>query len=428
MNKDLIAIFEYLEKERGIKREIVIEAIRESLELSAQKSVHGADEVQVEIDPKTCVIEVYCTKHVVEKVTHPTLEISLNDAIQLKGDAALGDAIRVAITPKDFGRVAAQKARQVIGAKLRGAERDVVYDEYRHRIGTLISGSVKRIGRGNTLIVDLGKVEGIIPARNYPLTERYQIGDKIVALLAEVRDTEMGGAEVVLSRSHPDFVQQLFEQEIPEIDDGTISIVKIAREAGYRTKMIVSSSDQKVDPVGACIGMRGIRVKNITRELGGEKVDIIPYSSDMMTLLCSAFHPVEIRHVKVSEDGNSAVVVVDDEIFANAIGKKGFNVRLIGQLLGIQLDVQKISDYQKIQAIERANLAISDNPALDEPLTAIEGISPIIVDELVQQQEGLFNTARKVLSASLDELTKVPGVSSEMAEKILEQLRKGFLS
>lgn len=422
MNKDLIAIFEYLERERGIKRDIVVDAIRESLEIAARKSVHGASNVQVEIHPKTGVIEVFCDKEVVEKVQNPIHEISLKEALQVYPDAYIGVSVHVTVTPKDFGRIAAQKARQIIAQKLRGAERDVIYEEYRHRVGQLISGTVKRVGRGNTLIVDLGKVEGIIPPRNFPITEKYQVGDRVLALLLEVRDTDMGGAEVVLSRSHPEFVKQLFIQEVPEIGDGTVQIEKVVREPGYRTKIIVRTQDLKVDPVGACIGMRGIRVKNICRELNNEKIDIIPYASDKFLLLQNALHPIEIRYLRMNDEGNQVFVVVDDDNFAGAIGKKGLNVRLIGHLIGMQLDVQKASDFQRIQALERANLATSEDPRLDEPISSIDGISGLIVGQLVA--EG-FDTPRKLLVAAPDKLASVPGISLDMADKLLEQIRKG---
>ena len=285
----------------------------------------------------------------------------------------------------------------------------------------MISGTVKRVGRGNTLVVDLGKVEGIIPPRNFPITEKYQVGDKVLALLLEVRDTEMGGAEVVLSRSHPDFIKELFVQEVPEISDGTIIIERIVREPGYRTKIIVRTTDQKIDPVGACIGMRGIRVKNIVRELNNEKIDIVPYSQDKYELLQNALAPIEIRHIRVNEEGSQVFLVVDDDNFATAIGKKGLNVRLVGQLVGVQLEVQKESDYQRIQALERANLATSEDPVLDEPLSQVDGISSLIVDQLVA--EG-YDTLRKLLVCAPETLATVPGISLEMAEKLLEQIRK----
>ena len=421
MNKDLVAIFEYLERERGIKREFVIQAIEESLQVAARKSFQGAANVEVTINSKTGEIVVTCDKEVVQKVSLPNEEISLKDALTLDPNAEIGQILRVSVTPKDFGRIAAQKARQIIAQKLRGAEREVIHEEYRHRVNDLISGSVKRIGKNGVVIVDLGKVEGILPRRHYPPTEKYSIGDKVFALLLEVRDTELGGAEVVLTRSHPDFVKQLLVQEIPEIGDGTVVIDRIVREAGYRTKVVVRSTDPKVDPVGACIGMRGIRIKNIIRELHNEKIDIIPFAPDQLQLLQLALHPIEIRSLRVSDDGTQVSVVVEDEDFASAIGKKGLNVRLISALIGTQIDIRKLTDYKRIKALERANLASSADPKLDEPFTHIEGISRLVVDQLIAEK---LDTARKLLLAPPEQLAAIPGINLDMAEKILEQVRK----
>ena len=421
MNKDLVAIFEYLEREKGIKREIVVEAIRESLEAAAQKSVHGAQNVQVQIHPRTGAIEVFCDKVVVEKVTNPVLQVSYKEAQQFFPNCALGEVVHVQTTPQDFGRVAAQKARQIIGQKLRGAERDVIQEEYRHRVNTIVSGTVKRVGRGDCVIVDLGKVEGVMPRRNYPPNETYGVGHKVLALLSEVRDTEMGGAEVVLSRTHPEFVRQLLTQEIPEVSEGLITVERMVREPGYRTKIIVRSQDPKIDPVGACIGVRGARVKNIIRELSGEKLDIIPHAADAEGQLAQALDPVVIRRLDVSEDGQTVSIVVDDEDFPTTIGKKGMNIRLLGQLMGVQLNVQKMSDYVKLKAIERASIATSDDASLDQPLTSVEGIPSMVIDQLVA--EG-FATPRSLLMASPEAIAKVQGISIEMADKILEQIRK----
>lgn len=421
MNKDLVAIFEYLEREKGIKREIVIQAIEESLMMAARKSIHGATNVQVQIHPKTGNIEVFCDKEIVEKVKNPVQEVALKDYQEIDPNCELGQIVTMSVTPKDFGRIAAQKARQIISQKLRGAERDVIYEEYRHRINQLISGTVKRVAGGMTVIVDLGKVEGVLPKRNFPPTEKYQVGDKVLALLQEVRDTDSGGAEVVLSRSHPEFVKQLLVQEVPELADGTISIERIVREPGYRTKLIVRSNDMKVDPVGACIGMRGIRVKNIVRELHNEKIDVIPYASDKLQLLQQALQPVQIRKIRVNEDESEVFIVVEDEDFGAAIGKKGLNVRLIGDLLDIHLEIQKMSDFHRIDALERAALAELEDPTLDLSLRGLDGISNLVLDQLVA--EG-YDTPRKVLQASLEKLAEVPGISLEMADKILEQIRK----
>ncbi len=420
MNKDLVAIFEYLEREKGIKREIIIGAIEEALRVAARKSIKGLINVSVSIEPKSGNIEVFAQKEVVEDVTIPEEEISLEEAQELNPNCEIGDWIDIEATPEDFGRIAAQTARQVIAQKLRSAERDVIYEEYRHRINELISGTVKRVVRGATLIVDLGKVEAILPDRFYPKTEKYAVGERVLALLYEVRDTESGGAEVVLSRGHPEFVRQLFIQEVPELEDETIVIEKIVREAGYRTKLAVVSNDSKVDPVGACVGVRGTRVKNIIRELNNEKIDILPYSSDKVQLLENALAPIEIKKINVNEDESAISIVVDDENYPIVLGKRGMNARLCGQLVEIELNVQRMSEYQTTMNIQRAQLALMDDPTLDESLK-IDGMSSFILEPLIAAG---YNTPRKVLSATKDELIKIPEITSDMADKILEEVRQ----
>jgi N utilization substance protein A len=420
MNKDLVAIFEYLEREKGIKRDVIIAAIEESLKAAARKSIKGLINVSVQINPKTGIIDVIAQKEVVDKVTIPEEEISLEDAKILNPSANIGDWIDITVTPQDFGRIAAQTARQVIAQKLRAAERDVIYEEYRHRQGEIISGSVKRVVRGATLIVDLGKVEAILPERYYPKTERYNVGDRVQALLLEVHDTENGGAEVILSRSHPQFVEQLFIQEVPELSDGTVAIEKIVRDAGYRTKIAVHSFDAKVDPVGACVGIRGTRVKNIIRELNNEKIDIFPFSEDPVQLLQNALAPIQIKKINVSEDGNTVSIVVADEDYPTVLGKRGMNARLNGQLINAELLVQKMTDYQAALSIERAQMASENDPTLDQPLS-IEGMSSMIVESLISAG---YDTPRKLLNSSPKELATIPEISLEMADKILEQIRK----
>ena len=420
MNKDLVAIFEYLEREKGIKRDVIINAIEEALRASARKSVKNLLNVSVSINPKTGVVEVLAQKEVVDVVTIPDEEISLEDAQVLYPDVEIGQWIDLTVTPTDFGRIAAQTARQIISQKLKGAERDVIYEEYRHRINEIISGSVKRIIRGATLIVDLGKVEGILPDRFYPKTEKYNVGERVQALLYEVKDTDGGGAEVVLSRSHPEFVEQLFLLEVPELKDGTVTIEKIVRDAGYRTKLAVSSSDSRVDPVGACVGVRGTRVKNIIRELNNEKIDIMPYSDDPIRLLQNSLSPLEAKKITLSHDKKTVFVIVEDEQYPTVLGKRGMNARLNGELIGLELQVQKLSDYQAAMKVERDQMVSEDNPELDQALS-IEGMSPLIVGSLISAG---FDTLRKVLSATSQELATIPEISLEMADNILEQIRK----
>ncbi|GAB4189289.1 MAG: transcription termination factor NusA [Simkaniaceae bacterium] len=419
MNKDLVAIFEYLEREKGIKREIVVSAIEDSLLAAARKS-KGASNISVKVDPKTGEIELTTEKEVVEKVEYPEEEISVEEAQELVPDCHVGDYIRITTVPEDFGRIAAQTARQVISQKLRGAERDVIYEEYRHRLHEIVSGTIKRIGRGGALIVDLGKVEAVMPDRFYPRSEKYHIGERVSALLYEVRDTENGGAEVILSRTHPEFVAELFKNEVPELSDGVVEIRKIVREAGYRTKMTVSSDDPKVDPVGACVGVRGTRVKNIIRELNNEKIDIIPFSKDPIILLENALAPIQIRKYKIDEEEKIVSIVVEDEDYPAVLGKKGFNARLTGELIGLELEVKRMSEYHKTVTLERQQLALAEDPALDEPLK-VEGLSKFVIDSLISAG---FDTPRKILAADPKELAKTAEISTEMVEDILEKIRK----
>ncbi|VHO03625.1 transcription termination factor NusA [Candidatus Rhabdochlamydia sp. T3358] len=422
MNKDLVAIFEYLEREKGIKRDVVISAIEESLYVAARKSIHGGlINVSVQVNPKTGDINVTAQKEVVELVTIPEEEISLAEARVLHPDCELGQWVDISVIPQDFGRIAAHTAGQIISQKLRHAERDVIYEEYRHRINEIVSGTVKKVIREATLIIDLGKVEAILPSRFYPKTEVYKVGDRVQALLFEVRDTENGGAEVVLSRSHPEFVAQLFSQEVPEIADDIIVIEKIVRAAGYRTKIAVSSQDTKVDPVGACVGVRGNRVKNIIRELNNEKIDIIPFSSNTTTLLSSSLAPIEIKKMIIDEQRNIITIVINDEDYPAALGKGGRNARLNGELCGSDLQIQKMSHYKATMNLERAAMASADDPTLDEPLTIEEVSSRMIIESLISAG---YDTPRKVLNATPEQLAIIPEISLEMADKILEKIRK----
>jgi len=417
MNKDLIAIFEYLEREKSIKREIIIKAIEDSLRMAAKKTISSKDNVDVSIDPKTGEIEIYVTKNIVDVVEDDEEEISIEEAKKLASNAKVGQRIEIFVPPQEFGRIAVQAAKQIITQSIRGAERDVIYEEYRHRIGEIISGTIKRAVK-RSLIVDLGKVEAVLPDRNIPFGERPNIGERILALLLEVRDTDTGGAEVVLSRSHPEFVSSLFAQEVPELDEGIITIEKIVREPGYRTKMAVSSSDSRIDPVGTCVGVRGTRIKNVIREINNEKIDVIPYSDDKLKFLENILSPVEIKRIKTN---HKITVIINDEDYPTVIGKKGMNARMIAKILDQEIDFQKITDFQKLTVVRMAELSDSENPKLDQPLK-IEGISSLIVEALISAG---YDTIRKILQTKPDELVaKVPGINYlDLADKILEQTK-----
>ena len=420
MNKDLVAIFEYLEREKGIKRDIIVKAVEESLVHAARKGPNGYSGLSVKVDSKTGEIEASAEKEVVETVEYPAEEISLEEVHELGLECEIGDWIKVPIDPEELGRIAAQTARQVIAQKLRVAERDVIYEEYRHRLHEIISGTVKRIVRGRTLIVDLGKVEAILPDRFYPKTETYHAGERIQCLLYEVRDTENGGAELILSRSHPEMVVELFKQEVPELSDETIKIKKIVREAGYRTKMAVESYDNKVDPLGACVGVRGTRVKNIIRELNNEKIDIVPYTEDKLELLQSLLNPIQIKKFSMDEDEAHISIVVSDEDYPVVIGKRGMNARLNGAMIDCELEVKKMSEYETEASLEMSQMALEDNPELDSELT-IEGVNQFILEALV---EAGYDTKRKLLNTTTEELAKKAQISREMAEDILDRVRK----
>lgn len=417
-NKDLIAIFEYMEKEKGISRDRVAEAIKESLIVAARSSLCEHNEVDISIDPRTGEIEVLAKKQVVEEVDDPADQISLDDALQLHPESEVGDWLEVGVTPKDFGRIAAQKARQIISSKLRFLEKEVVNSEYRDRIGEVISGTVKRFARRGDIIVDLGKVEALMPGNEYPRGERYQAGDRVVALLCDVQDTLNGGAEVILSRSRAEFVYHLMEQEVPEVSEETIQIVKIVREAGYRTKMTVSSHDERIDPVGACVGMRGARIKNVIRELNNEKIDIIPHSQNPVELVYRALDPIEPKKIDVNLEQQKLTIVVDEEDYPLVIGKRGMNARLCGDLIDCEVEVIRTGIYQRQIAMQRRQLAESEDPSLDEPLQ-LEGLNQLIVDHLV---DAGFSTARKLLQAQPEELAAVPGVTLVVIDQIFEMI------
>lgn len=429
MNRELQAIFEHLETEKGIKKKVIIDAILESLQAAIRKSVSGLGEnCFPEFNSETYEFEVYRIRKVVEKVEKPLEEISLEDARLHNPDFNIGDTVELQVPAKDFGRIAAQTARQVIAQKLKGAERDVIMADYNNRKEKIISGTVKRFIRGRTMIVDIGKVEAKIPDTHYPKTERYNVGDKVTALLLEVASTENGGAEVILSRTHPDFVVALYEQEVHELKDDIVEIVEIARDAGYRTKIAVRSNDPKVDPVGACVGSKGVRIRSIITELNNEKIDVVPWSADPITFLDnllgrSAVPNAKsmIRKIKSCDDEKVSIVVCDED-FAIAVGKKGMNARLIGRMLGRELEIQKLSEYQALLSIQMSELAALEDPSLDEPIK-IEDVPGLKIESLIQ---GGFDTLRKFMEADPDEFpTLVPGVNFyEIAEKVVDQRRK----
>lgn len=338
MDTNLRVILQQLEAEKSVNRETLIEAIRSALESAARKSMSHAANVLVEADPNTLEFRVFEIRTVVEKVEDDTTEISLDEAREMNPDVQVGNMLKVSAEPKDFGRIAAQTAKQVIIQKIKDAERDNIYDEFKGREGELVSGIVKRMSHGN-LIVLVDRAEAIVPPREQAAREIFKPGDRIRAYLVEVEKTARG-AQVILSRSTPLLVRRLFEHEVPEIYDGTIEIKAIAREAGSRTKIAVHSNDPNVDPVGACVGMKGSRVRAVVEELSGEKIDIVRWSENPAELCGNALNPADILDMTLDEDEKTILVIVPHDQLSLAIGKKGQNARLASKLIGWNIDIR----------------------------------------------------------------------------------------
>jgi len=341
---NLRAILQQLEAEKSIDRETLLEAIRSAIESAARKGVAHAVNVTVDVDPETVTFKVYEIREVVEKVTDPALQISFEEALQLNPDVVVGNRLKVSAEPKDFGRIAAQTAKQVIIQKIKDAERENVFEEFRKRKGELITGIVKRVSHGN-VYVGIGKAETVLPHREQSPRENFKPGDRIRAYLLEVEKGPRG-AQVVLSRTSPELVRALFELEVPEIYDGTIEIKGIAREPGNRTKVAVLSKDANVDAVGACVGMKGSRVRAVVEELSGEKIDIVRWSEDPVEVCTNALNPADIVGMKVDADTKSILVIVPHDQLSLAIGKRGQNARLASKLIGWNIDIRSNQEGQ----------------------------------------------------------------------------------
>jgi N utilization substance protein A len=339
MTNELLALFEYYEKEKGIKRDTMIEALETALHSASRKSIGPAREMRIKIEPEKGDIRAYATLVVRDRVTNPYEEIDIFTARRIRPGIDVGAELEVDITPKNFGRIAAQTAKQTMMQRLRQAEKEMIYDEFKDRAGDIVSGTVRRFERGDVYI-DLGKFEGVMHQRERVSTEEYNVGDRVRAYVVAVENGARG-PEILLSRSHPNFVRRLFESEVSEIADRTVEIRSLAREAGYRTKVAVYSADDKVDPVGACVGLRGARVKNIVRELNNEKVDIIRWSDDIRSLVTEALKPAEIKSITVDEAKKSVLIKVDESELSKAIGRRGQNARLTARLTGWDVQVQK---------------------------------------------------------------------------------------
>ncbi|MGC1482055.1 MAG: transcription termination factor NusA [Chthoniobacterales bacterium] len=411
MNAELLTMLDYLEREKGISRDILVDAICNALLTASKKSFSIAREVRVEMNPKTGQIRAFAKPLVVDKVVDPQEHITLAKARQINPEAQIGDEVEIEVTPRDFGRIAAQTARQAIMQRIRQVEKDMMYEEFKDRAGEIVSGTVRRFERSD-VIVDLGKFEGIMQSRERVPTEEYSIGDRIRAYVVAV-ENGVRGPEIILSRSHPNFVRRLFEVEVSEIADRTVELKVIAREAGARTKVAVHSSDNKVDPVGACVGMRGARVKNIVRELNNEKVDIIRWYDDPEELVKEALKPAQLRSITLNHEEKRITVIVGKEELSQAIGRKGQNARLTAKITGWDIDIQEdrtaeqAMESQKAQAASSLADQLSVSQEEADTLTAAGMISPEVI-----------------ATASAEDIAGVLGTDEETGQRILDEANK----
>ena len=348
MNRELISVIDELGRQKGIDKSRVIGAIESALQMAAKKRFGQAENIHVEIDSKTGEISVVSKKTIVDAVANPKTEVSLQEARQFDSEAEVGDEIGSVIEMSDLGRIAAQTAKQVIFQKVREAEWEAVQKEYSTRQGDLVNGIILGVERRNYL-VDLGKTEAVLPIQEQIPRETYRTGDRVKAMLLEVRRTPKD-VQVVLTRSHPQFVAKLFELEVPEVLEKIVEIKSIVREPGDRTKIAVTSREKAVDPVGACVGIKGSRVQAVVRELRGEKIDIITWTSDPRVFIAEALNPASIEKVGVDEEKKSVLVVVADSQLSLAIGKNGQNVRLAARLTGWKIDIISATEYEKEKA------------------------------------------------------------------------------
>lgn len=414
MTNDIVALIDYYEKEKGIAREKVLGALEFAFISAYRKMVPGADAIEslrADIDTRKGDTVIFASLKVVadDDYVDKFNEVPISLASKNKPDVELGDSVDFNVTPKNFGRIATQTAKQTMMQRLRMAEKEMIYDEYKDRAGDIVSGTVRRFEKSDVMI-DLGKFEGRIPSRERVVTEDYNIGDRIRVYVVAV-ENETRGPEIILSRSHPNFVRRLFESEVAEIADGTVDLRGIAREAGYRTKVAVASNDEKVDPVGACVGLRGARVKNIVRELNNEKVDIIRWDADPAVFVVDALKPANIRSIKLDDEKKVVSVTVDEDELSKAIGRRGQNARLTAKLMGWDVQVSKDeSQHEQFEArVEDAAMSLGEQLGLDS-----------------ESADKLFRaggaTAELVAQMPADYIAAQLGISEEEAQVLLSKV------
>ena len=403
MASDLMRMIEQVSREKGVERDVLVSALEEAVKAAARKKYGPEYDLEVNYNEDLGEIEVFEFKEVVENVTNEQLEVSFEEARELDSESEIGDSLGIKMDTDTFGRIAAQSAKQVIMQRLKEAERDIVYDDFKNRKGEIINGIVQRFDRG-AIIVNLGRTEAELPGKEQVPRESYKQGDRIRAYILDVRQFSRG-PQIILSRTHPNFVSALFENEVPEISEGIVQIMQVAREPGGRAKIAVMSKDMDVDPVGACVGMKGSRVQAVVQELRGEKIDIITWDNDPAKFICNALSPAEIIRVIVDETNHSMEVVVPDDQLSLAIGKRGQNVRLASRLTGWRLDVTSETNYN--QALKDGYRSLLD----------LQGVGPKRASDLYE--EG-FRSAEDVAGATVDDLSSIEGMTENRAKKLID--------
>lgn len=399
---DVKRVIEQVSRDRGIDREILIRTLEEALRSAARKKFGTSVDIEIRYNEELGEIEIFQFKDVVEKVTEPDLEISLEEGLKLDPECAVGDSLGAKMDATTFGRIAAQSAKQVIIQKMKDAERDVVYQSFFDRKRELINGIVQRIDRGD-IIVNLGRTEAILPVQEQVPKETYRRGERIRAYILDVL-RESRGPQIILSRTHPQFLIALFKTEVPEISEGIVNIMAAAREPGGRAKVAVASNDSDIDPVGACVGMKGSRVQSVVQELKGEKIDIIPWHSDAAKFVCNALAPAEISRVVIDETSRSMEVLVPDEYLSVAIGKRGQNVRLACKLTGWNIDVKSEAQYSRAMRLGY------------ESLLELQGVGASTADALYEHG---FYSVEVLANATIEELVQIKGISKTKAQTLL---------
>lgn len=402
---ELLQIADAVAREKSIDKAVVIDAMEDAIQRAARSRYGAENDIRAEIDPQTGETKLYRLLEVVEEVENDSTQITMKEALDRNPGARMGDFLSEPLPPVDFGRIAAQNAKQVIVQKVRDAERERQFEEYKDRIGEIVSGVVKRVEYGN-IIVDLGRGEGIVRRDEGLPREAFRNGDRVRAYIFDVR-RELRGPQIFLSRSRPEFMAKLFQQEVPEIYDGIVEVVAVARDAGSRAKISVRSKDSSIDPVGACVGMRGSRVQAVVNELQGEKIDIIPWTPDAASFIVNALAPAEVAKVVLDEDAQRIEVVVPDEQLSLAIGRRGQNVRLASQLSGWDIDIMTEAEESERRQKEFADRTQRFIEALD-------------VDEMLAQllaSEG-FDSIEEVAYVAPEEIASIEGLDDDTASEI----------